>query len=72
MGGMARPPLTGSGPDLAKLYQDIEAKLDELERRLAETERLLHERLLPVEPVDGTVLPILRPRVSRGKKTKSA
>lgn len=52
-----------------KLRRDIEAKVDALDARIAETERVLIERRLAVEPADAPLLPVLRRRPKPSKKT---
>jgi hypothetical protein len=52
-----------------KLRRDIEAKVDALDARIAETERVLIERRLAVEPADAPLLPVLRRRPKSPKKT---
>ncbi len=52
-----------------KLRRDIEAKVDALDARIAETERVLTERRLAVEPTEAPLLPVLRRQSKPPKKT---
>jgi hypothetical protein len=51
------------------LRRDIEAKVDALDARITETERVLIERRLAVEPTEAPLLPVLRRRPKPPKKT---
>jgi len=48
--------------DVDRLRVEIEAKLDDLDRQLAETEQHLRERQAEVAPAEGPLLPLLRKR----------
>ena len=52
-----------------RLKKEIEAKVDDLDRRIALTEEFLLERRAAVEPVDAPLLPVLRRRRAPRKKT---
>ncbi len=60
-----------SARDLDTLKRDIEAKVDDLDRRIAATEDLLLERRAAVEPVDAPLLPVLRRRRASTRRRKT-
>jgi hypothetical protein len=51
--------------DIERLHHELEAKLDDLARDLAETERHLLERRAEVEPVEAPLLPVLKRKRAR-------
>lgn len=55
--------------NLDTLKRNIEAKVDDLDRRITATEEVLLERRAAVEPVDAPLLPVLRRRRPGRRKT---
>jgi hypothetical protein len=56
-------------PNLDTLKRNVEAKVDDLDRRITATEAFLIERREAVEPLEAPLLPVLRRRRLSRKKT---